>query len=70
MKYILLLLLASCTTKSEIIDMTSEVQRLENELDKTRNQLNEYQSAYLELIEKHEQCGREFSRIMEKNSLK
>ena len=70
MKYLILLLFVSCGTKTDVLDLTNEVETLETQLNETRDKLNEYQSAYLELLEKHPNCANQFGQLMETNALK
>ena len=70
MKYLILLLFVSCGTKTKVFDLTNEVETLESQLNETRDKLNEYQTAYLQLLKKHPDCAYQFGKIIEKNNIK
>ena len=64
MKYLILLLFVSCGTKTKVFDLTNEVETLESQLNETRDKLNEYQTAYLQLLKKHPDCAYQFGKII------
>lgn len=70
MKYLILLLFISCGTKTDVLDLTNEVETFETQLNETRDKLNEYQTAYLQLLEKHPDCANQFGQLMEQNNIK
>ena len=53
-----------------MFDLTNEIETLESQLNETRDKLNEYQTAYLQLLEKHPDCAYQFGKIIEKNNIK